>query len=64
MYHLYQLYPYQFERLDGNLVDMNGPHDRYGRILKEQEGGTFLIRGLGKSKPPELSGVWPSNRLS
>lgn len=45
----------------GDVVFVNGPHDRFGRILSDQgkpprvEGDPFtlfLIRGIGKSRPP------------
>lgn len=49
---LYQLFDYQFKRLENNLVLINGPYDKYGRILEYQEHSkTYLIRGLGKYKP-------------
>lgn len=38
---------YQFKRLTCGAVEINGPHDRYGLIIKKQDSGTYLIRGTG-----------------
>lgn len=51
MGHLYQLYERQFKRLNANVVRINGPWDTFGRIIKQQENGTYLIRGLGHKEP-------------
>lgn len=50
MGHLYQLYPHQFVRLRSGAVRIDGPWDTFGIILKEQDNGTFLIRGTGKTQ--------------
>ena len=53
MGNLYQLYLSQFTRLSGSTVRINGPHDKYGYIIRYQEhNATYLIRGTG-SEPKE-----------
>ena len=47
---LYQLKEGQFKRLSEDYVVINGPHDKYGRIIKV-DNGVYLISGLGKVKP-------------
>lgn len=47
MGHLYQLFEHQFVRLRSGAVRIDGPWDRYGRIIKKQADGTWLIRGTG-----------------
>ena len=37
----------------GAMVTINGPYDTYGRVIKKQESGYHLIRGLGHDKPKE-----------
>ena len=48
---LYQLFSYQFKRLPTGHVQIDGPYDKYGVIIKKQDSGTWLIRGIGKKKP-------------
>ena len=49
---LYQLYENQFKRLHNNYVLINGTYDKYGKLLSgKRENGTYLIRGVGKTKP-------------
>lgn len=50
MGNLYQLYENQFKRLGGNEVQIDGPHDKFGYIIKKQDNGTFLIRGTGSKQ--------------
>ena len=51
--HLYQLWEDQFYRLNPpHYIHLDGPWDTYGVINgKQQENGTWLIRGLGKTLP-------------
>lgn len=44
---LYQLFDNQFKRLPSGAVRIDGPYDTYGRIIKHQADGTWLIRGTG-----------------
>lgn len=46
------LYQLKTNARPGDYVNINGPHDRYGQVLKHQESGYHLIRGLGDNKPP------------
>ena len=39
----------------GDVVDISGPHDRYGVVLEKRESGCFLIRGLGENLPPGVN---------
>jgi hypothetical protein len=52
---LYQLFPNQFNYLHAagqrQYVQIDGPYDKYGYILKRQDSGTYLIRGTGMRKP-------------
>lgn len=49
---LYQLYEHQFKRLPNGYVVINGPHDKYGRLLSgKRENGTYLICGIGNTIP-------------
>lgn len=44
---LYQLFDYQFKRLPSGAVQIDGPFEKYGLIIKKQPSGTYLIRGTG-----------------
>jgi hypothetical protein len=48
--HLYQLWPNQFKRLPSGAVRIDGPWDTFGRIIKLQDDGTYLIRGTGRKE--------------
>ena len=52
---LYQLFAHQFKRLNTTslrqYVQIDGPYEKYGYILKPQADGTYLIRGTGNTKP-------------
>lgn len=52
---LYQLFPNQFKTLRTisarQYVQIDGPFEKYGYILKHQANGTYLIRGTGSTKP-------------
>lgn len=49
---LYQLYESQFTWLPNGFVVINGPYDKYGKLLSgKRESGTYLIRGIGNTKP-------------
>ena len=37
----------------GAMVTISGPHDTYGRVMKKQDSGFHLIRGLGDHRPTE-----------
>lgn len=50
MGHLYQL---KTTATPGQIVVIGGPFDTYGRVLKHQDSGFHLIRGLGHKKPSE-----------
>ena len=51
MGNLYQLSENQFKLLGGNIVQIDGPHDKYGRIVKYQKhNSTYLIRGTGNTR--------------
>lgn len=45
------LYQLETKARVGDYVDINGPHDRYGQVIKHQDSGYHLIRGLGHQKP-------------
>lgn len=47
---LYQLFDHQFTRLPSGAVRIDGPWDTYGRIIKRQDDGTWLIRGTGRKE--------------
>ena len=38
----------------GKVVTINGPWDKYGTVIKLNDNGFHLIRGLGHSKPLEV----------
>ena len=48
---LYQLKESDFKYLNSIFVVINGPHDKYGKIIGKKENDIFLIRGIGKEKP-------------
>ena len=48
---LYQLTEEHFKYLNYKYVIINGPFDKYGKIIGKKENGIFLIRGIGKEKP-------------
>jgi hypothetical protein len=52
---LYQLFLNQFKRIRSmtarQYVQIDGPFEKYGYILKHQDNGTYLIRGTGNQKP-------------
>lgn len=45
------LYQLKTKALPGEHVLVDGPHDKYGKVMKLQESGFHLIRGLGELKP-------------
>lgn len=45
------LYQLQTSARPGQLVIIGGPYDTYGRVIKLQDSGFHLIRGLGHIKP-------------
>lgn len=45
------LYQLQTKALPGEIMIIGGPYDTYGRVIKLQESGYHLIRGLGHTKP-------------
>lgn len=47
---LYQLRETHFTFLPYPHVYLNGPHDRYGKIISVMK-GLYLIRGVGNTKP-------------
>ncbi|MGV1754891.1 hypothetical protein [Agrobacterium sp. CG674] len=49
------LYQLQTKALPGEIMMIRGPFDTYGRVMKLQDSGYHLIRGLGHQKPKELS---------
>ena len=42
----------------GRLVRIDGPYDTWGRVIKLQESGFHLIRGLGRGQP-KIKGTKP-----
>lgn len=51
MSNLYQLQvAYNSPRV-GDIVIINGPWDKYARIIKLRDNGFHLMRGIGKQKP-------------
>lgn len=49
------LYQLRTTALPGQYVIIDGPYDRYGRVIKLQESGFHLIRGIGFDKPSSTS---------
>ncbi|MBY3231931.1 hypothetical protein [Rhizobium laguerreae] len=47
------LYQLQTNALPGQIMVIAGPFDTYGRVIKLQDSGYHLIRGLGHKKPTE-----------
>lgn len=47
------LYQLQLGTHVGDLVRINGPWDTWGRVIKLQDSGYHLIRGLGHQKSSE-----------
>lgn len=47
---LYQLRNTHFTFLSPLHVFLNGPHDKYGKIISVKN-GLYLIRGIGNTKP-------------
>lgn len=47
------LYQLQTKARPGEVMLIDGPYDTYGRVIKLQESGFHLIRGLGHQKPFE-----------
>ena len=45
------LYQLRTAARPGQYVIIDGPHDLYGKVMKLQESGYHLIRGLGMLKP-------------
>ena len=45
------LYQLKTQALPGQYVLIDGPMDRYGKVMALQESGFHLIRGLGFEKP-------------
>lgn len=45
------LYQLRTTALPGQHVLIDGPHDTYGKVIKRQESGYHLIRGLGHVRP-------------
>jgi hypothetical protein len=46
------LYQLRTRARPGEHVIIDGPHDRYGQVIKDQPSGYSLIRGLGMIQPP------------
>jgi hypothetical protein len=38
----------------GAVVSIDGPHDSYGKVIKKQKSGYYLIRGIGSKNPKGL----------
>jgi hypothetical protein len=49
------LYQLRTKALPGQAVLIDGPYDRYGRVIKLQDSGFHLIRGTGFDKPQAAS---------
>ncbi|MER9436726.1 hypothetical protein NKJ04_17685 [Mesorhizobium sp. M0618] len=49
------LYQLRTAALPGQHVIIDGPYDRYGRVIKLQDSGFHLIRGIGFDKPACMS---------
>ena len=49
------LYQLRTAALPGQHVIIDGPHDRYGKVMGLRESGYHLIRGLGMVKPAGVS---------
>jgi hypothetical protein len=48
------LYQLRTRALPGEHVTIDGPHDKYGQVIKHQDSGYHLIRGLGLRQPPGI----------
>ncbi|AGC36111.1 hypothetical protein B7L88_gp067 [Rhizobium phage RHEph10] len=49
------LYQLQTTARPGQIMTIAGPYDTYGRVIKLQDSGFHLIRGLGHQKPSGLT---------
>jgi hypothetical protein len=47
------LYQLQTSAVPGQIMVIAGPFDTFGRVIKLQDSGYHLIRGLGHQKPKE-----------
>jgi hypothetical protein len=47
------LYQLQTSAVPGQIMVIAGPFDTFGRVIKLQDSGYHLIRGLGHQKPSE-----------
>lgn len=45
------LYQLKVQARPGQIIRIDGPWDTWGRVIRLQESGYHLIRGLGHQKP-------------
>ena len=45
------LYQLRTKAMPGQHVIINGPHDKYGKVMAHKESGFHLIRGVGNTRP-------------